>query len=55
MTQRKLYYKPKIRQVKLVPEEAVLTVCKRATDPGAIGKGANACGGATPLCKVPGS
>ena len=31
---KKLYQKPEIQEVKLVPEEAVLTACKTATGRG---------------------
>lgn len=55
MAKKKVYQKPQIKQVNLVPEEAVLAGCKVATDPGAIGKGGNICGGASPVCQEPGS
>lgn len=35
MTKKKLYQKPEIKQVDLVPEEAVLTACKMLGSTGA--------------------
>jgi hypothetical protein len=45
---RKQYKKPKLSQVKLEVEEAVLTVCKNPT---ALGRGETGCKPTTAACK----
>lgn len=46
MNKRKLYEKPQVRAIKLVPEEAVLAPCKAV---GGAGGKSNKCG--QPACK----
>ncbi len=46
---RKSYQKPKLNQVRLIPEEAVLTACKNLGGPG--GKG-NKCPNLSSGCKT---
>lgn len=54
MAKKKLYRKPEIKQVKLVPEEAVLSGCK-VYKGGANGSGTNRCVTAGMSCSIPGS
>lgn len=56
MAKKKLYQKPEVKQIKLVPEEAVLTACKIAADGATNGSGANKCNvGAVNACKAIGT
>ncbi len=55
MVKRKSYQKPQIKQVNLVPEEAVLVGCKSSADPAAKVAGSNNCGARVDFCYAAGS
>ena len=55
MVKRKSYQKPQIKQVNLVPEEAVLVGCKSPADPGGKLAGSNNCGTRADFCYAAGS
>lgn len=52
---KKTYTKPQIKQVNLVPEEAVLLGCKSTADPSAKVAGGNNCGNRPDFCSAAGS
>ena len=56
MVKRKTYRKPQVNQVKLVPEEAVLTACKLpGTASGSSNKQSGSCVNPAQGCQDPGS
>jgi len=52
---KKTYARPQIKQVNLVPEEAVLLGCKSTADPSGKVAGGNDCGNKVGFCSAAGS
>lgn len=55
MTKKKYYRKPAIKQVDLVPEEAVLTACKLSMSSGKAGPAPNCWKSVGVVCRIAGS
>jgi len=52
---RRPYRKPQMKQINLVPEEAVLVGCKSTADPSGKAAGSNNCGNRVDFCLAAGS